>query len=266
MAERERLPNKERRARARAERKRQEALARKRATRRAITSAMTTVLVLTGVVAIVLMALLGDDPALDEQVELAGAEVESARERAGCEVVAVTPAGEPAHVERGAPLPPAAVQPPTGAAHFGTTVPVVRAGARTQLDPMALGHNLEHGAVAAWYDPEKLEGGTVDMIESWSERRNNAGFAQSLSGVGIFVAPFQDPGIGSGKAVALRSWSLGVDCDTWDDTVADSFLIEAYGNRGGAPEGVAFPDGLMAYADDDAPSAWRSLPDPLETD
>lgn len=266
MAERERIPNKQRRALARAERKRQAEVARKRAVRRRITSTVSTVLVLGGITALVLTALVGGDAGLDEPVVLAVAEVETARGRAGCQVVADTAVGAPTHMEQGSNPPPSEVQPPTGAAHYASTVPVVRDGSSRQLDTTALGHNLEHGAVAVWYDPAKIDRTTVASIEDWAERRNNAGFIQPMSGVGIFVAPFEDPGIRSGKAVALRSWSLGVDCDSWDDVASDSFVIETYGSRGGAPEGAAFPEAVLSYADGDTPSSWRELPGTSSTE
>jgi hypothetical protein len=137
------------------------------------------------------------------------------------------------------------------------THPLVRDGADSQLDVLALGHNLEHGAVMAWYDPEQVDNATIAAMEQWSEQLNNTGFAMPAAGAGIFVAPFTDPGISSGEAIALRSWNLGVDCGSWNETAANSFVIETFGQRGGAPEGVPFPDGTIGYADD-APEPFAS--------
>lgn len=201
------------------------------------------------IVALVVRVAIGD-PQL-EAVELAADAVEQARADAGCEVVATEPAGDGTHLDTGvglADVDTGAVQPPTGAPHYAGTSLIILEGADNQLDVLSLGHNLEHGAVVAWYDPT-IDDATVNGMQEWSGLLNNSGFTNSQAGAAIFVAPFDDPGISSGATIALRAWGLGVDCDRWDPTVANSFVIEAYGNRDSAPEGVPFPDGTISYAD-----------------
>lgn len=257
MADQPRLTNKERRAQAREDRKVREAEERKAAKRQRLIAALTTVVVIAAFAGLVVAALGGGGDALDEPIVLAAAEVDDARAEAGCEVVARTASGPPNHVDPGTDpslVLSGGVQPPTGAPHTAALHPLVTSGASSQLNALALGHNLEHGAVVVWYDPEQVDGGTVREMERWSELLNDSGFATGRAGAAVFVAPFEEPGISSGKAVALRSWNLGVDCSEWDETAANSFVIEGYGARDGAPEGGPFPEDTLRYAEGDAPT------------
>ena len=202
-------------------------------------------------VALVIRLAIGD-PRLDAPLELDAASVEQARAEAGCEVVATEAAGDRTHLAAGTTLSQVdtgTIQPPTGAPHYAGISLLVLDGTDRQLDVLSLGHNLEHGAVVAWYDPTAVDGDTIGEMQAWSGLLNNSGFTDQRSGGGIFVAPFEEPGITSGAAVALRAWGLGVDCDTWDDTAANSFVVETYGNRDIAPEGTPFPDGTLSYSD-----------------
>ncbi len=199
------------------------------------------------------------NPELEAPLELQAAEVESARTDAGCEVVATEPAGDGTHLPQAVAsgeVDTGDVQPPTGAAHYEGTNFLVEQGIDRQLDVLSVGHNLEHGAIVAWYDPGSVDGSTVTAMEEWSGMLNNSGFSQQRAGAGVFVAPFEDPGISSGATVALRGWGLGVDCDRWNETAANSFLVEAYGNRDGAPEGIPYPDDTLSYAGE-PPASFR---------
>jgi hypothetical protein len=257
MDEQPRPTNEERRARAREERKVREAQERKAAKRQRLVAALTTVVVLAAFGSLVVAALGGGGTALDEPIVLTAAEVDDARAEAACEVVAQTASGPATHLDAGADpsvVLSGGVQPPTGAPHTAALHPLVTRGASSQLNALALGHNLEHGAVVVWYDPDQVDGGTVTEMERWSELLNDSGFAAGRAGAAVFVAPFEEPGISSGKAVAFRSWNLGVDCSAWDETVANSFVVEGYGARDGAPEGGPFPEDTLRYAEGDAPT------------
>lgn len=199
------------------------------------------------------------DPELEAAVELTADEVDQARTAAGCEVVATEPAGDSTHLSpdvTAADVDTGTVQPPTGAAHYRGTNFLVEEGIDRQLDVLSVGHNLEHGAVVAWYDPASIGGATLDQMQDWSGLLNNSGFTNQPAGAGIFVAPFDDPGISSGAAIALRAWGLGVDCDSWNETAANSFVVEAYGNRDVAPEGVPYPNDTLSYSDP-PPTSFR---------
>lgn len=215
-------------------------------------------LVVVAMVALVFRLRSGNE-GLEGTVLLEAAEVEQSRQDAGCGVVATAPVGEPTHLDDNVDVGSVdlgEVQPPPGGPHRSGTNFLVLGGIDRQIDVLSLGHNLEHGAVVAWYDPAQVDSATVRQMEQWSEQLNNSGFAVQAAAAGIFVAPFEDPGISSGQAIALRSWTLGVDCGTWDETAANSFVVETYGAPGGAPEGGPFPDGTLAYTDE-PPTAFR---------
>ncbi|MBW3620794.1 MAG: DUF3105 domain-containing protein, partial [Actinobacteria bacterium] len=252
MAEQERLTNKERRQLGREERKRKAEEEAKAARRRRIISVLSTIVVLAIIGAVVATAFLGDDEAIEEAIVLNSAEVEEARAAAGCEVLAEQPlAGAATHFPNAA-APPAdqlypGDRPAHSGPHFETTLPIVRRGTDNQLEERGLVHNLEHGSIAAWYDPEQIEGGTKDEMEDWSAKLIESGFVEPRAAAGIFVSPYTDPGITSGKAIAFRAWGFAMDCDAWDEDVANSVVLERFGTHGIAPERhfAPFPEELM---------------------
>jgi hypothetical protein len=90
----------------------------------------------------------------------------------------------------------------------------------------------------------------------WSRLLNDNGFV-GQAGAAVFVSPYEEPGISSGQAVAFRAWGTAVDCDEWDETVANAFVADNYGTRGIAAEATAFapyPSGVLEATDED-PSA-----------
>lgn len=256
MAEEERLTKRERRERAREERRRKEAEEAKRTQRQRLTSILVTALIVVGVGAVVWSAVSGDEEgAIDDAILVSSSEVEEARSAAGCEVVADAPFPDSGHHDP-ASAPPAdalytGVRPTHSGPHFSGVHPVVSFSG-DQLEERALTHNLEHGAVIAWFDPEQVDGGTMDDIGAWAERLNNSGF-DSRGGAAVFSAAYEDPGITSGKAIAFRAWGYALDCDTWDETVANGFVIDRYGTHGAAPERnfAPYPEQVLRYGDRD---------------
>ncbi|MEX2549137.1 MAG: DUF3105 domain-containing protein [Nitriliruptoraceae bacterium] len=256
MAERERIPNKERRAQAREERKRQEAEAAERQQKRNWRNGAVTFVIVGVVAAVVFQAFSGGNDSLDAAILVSSSEVEEAREAAGCEVlVDREPLPDRAHVESSNQLDPDAAYPDVRPTHSGSHTagvhPVVPA-AGSQIDEVSSTHNLEHGTVIVWWDPEQA-GDAAGGIEDWSETLNASGFRRDAAGVGIITSPYEDPGISSEKAVAFRSWGVAMDCDTWDETVANGFVLDHFGTRGIGPERNAapFPDDALAYSDRD---------------
>jgi hypothetical protein len=267
MAERDRIPNKERRRLAREERKRAEAEAERQARRGRIRSGLLSGLVVALIATMAVVAFTGGNEGLTEQVVLARSEVDAARSEAGCEVINDTPSAAPAvHFE--APSAPPADElypghrPMDSGPHLQQTLPIIRSGADNQLEERALGHNLEHGSIVAWYDPEQVDRDAIATMEDWSARLIESGFANPRGAVGIFVSPYTDPGISSGKAVAFRAWGYSLDCDGWDETVANSVVLERFGSNGIAPEGRMgpFPSDLMRYEDDEAGAEASTAP------
>lgn len=257
VAEEERLPKKERRAQARAERKRKEEEARKEAQRKRLINTGATVGVLV-VIAIILIPtfqrFFGGDT--EEEIELTAAAVTDAREASGCVVTAENePQPEPYTHFEPAQAPPAdtlytAVRPTHSGPHFIQPIAPVNGIPRNPIDERGSTHNLEHGAVIVWFDPERVDGDVQSAMESWQQERADQGFVSSRSGGAVFVSSYDGP-FSADKPIAVRAWGQALDCDEWDETYADGFLIEYYGTHGIAPERTLtpYPEGVLGYTD-----------------
>lgn len=243
----ERLTKRERREQARRERKQKAAEAERQARLRRV---WTIVGIVGGAVALAALVILTREPAGETGIAITAAEAESSWEAAGCVPQEMFPIGSASHLDEST-APPAGVlypvRPTHGGPHFQNQLP---SGVYDDpVDERATTHSLEHGAVIAWYDPDLADDATVSAIEAWGRDRNRAGFAvQPQAGAGIIAAPFPD-GIDSGKAVALRAWNAAVDCDDFDETAADTFLIARFGTHGQAPEGsiATYPEGVLFF-------------------
>ncbi len=253
MAEEERLTKAERRKRKREERQREQQREARRRLRRRIITGVSTVAVLALVGSVVWQAFFATGDELGETVTLTAAEVTEARSGAGCEVVDQRTDFNRQHFtsEQAAPAPDGiyAVRPSHGGPHVESPLPLV-SSSDDQLPEVTTTHNLEHGALIVWYDPEQVPAGTVGEIEQWSERLNESGFANTRGGAGIFVAPYTDPGIPGDAAVAMRGWGIAIDCDQWSRTAADGFVLQYFGTHGIAPEAPTlgpYPEGTIAW-------------------
>ena len=255
MAERERLTKKERQERAREERRRKEAEAARKRQRDRLRNGVIATAIVAVVAAVALQAFLGGTTRLDDPVLVSSQEAEQALREAGCEVLAERePLPERWHFEASQTPDLDTIyelRPTHSGPHTVQTHPIISDGASRQIDEASTTHNLEHGAIIAWYDPEQVESGTVGEMGAWAATLNASGFRIDRGGVAIFVSPYEDPGISSGKAIALRAWGTAVDCDTWDETAANAFVIENYGTHGIGPERMLapYPADVLAFED-----------------
>jgi hypothetical protein len=256
VAERERLTNKERRAQAREERKRKEAEAAAKRKRAAVRNGLVTALIVAVVAAVVLQAFLGGPDEIGDPILISSTEAEDARTAAGCEVLADRePLPDRSHFAANQAPPADAIytdiRPTHSGPHTESVHPIVPEGASSQLDERSTTHNLEHGAIIAWYDPEQVDRATANEMGEWAGLLNANGFRVDRAGTAIFVAPYTEPGISSGKAVAFRAWGTAMDCDEWDETVANSFVIEHFGTHGIGPERTfaPYPEGVLEFTD-----------------
>jgi hypothetical protein len=278
VAERERLTNKERRALGREERKRKEAEAAKRRKRDQLRNGLITFAIVAVVGAVVLQAFLPDGNELDEAILVSSSAAEVARVNAGCQVVVDRePLPDRTHFENTqAPDPDTIygeVRPTHSGPHTIGVHPVLPAADR-QIDEVSTTHNLEHGTIIVWWDPDQTDRPTRNAIGSWSETLNANGFRRDIGGIGILTAPYEDPGISSGKAIAFRAWGTAMDCDEWDETVAHAFVIEHFGTHGIAPERLSapFPTEVLVFEDreiddtsaEEAPIDVRTPPEEME--
>ncbi len=254
MAERERLTNKERRAQAREERKRKEAEAAAKRKRGQLRNGLLTAAVVALIAVVAIQAFTGGPANIEDQQLVSASAAEDAREAAGCEVlVDEEPLPQVFHVDSVDELDRdetygTEVRPAHSGPHTQRTHPVVP-DSDSPIDERSTTHNLEHGSIITYYDPAQVEGDTADEIGTWSETLNANDFEVTQAGSGLLSAPSDN--ITSGKAVAFRAWGVAMDCDEWDETVAESFVIENYGTRGIGPEGsfAPYPEGVLDYED-----------------
>ena len=272
MAEKERLTNKERRAKSREERKRKEAEAAQKRKRGNARNGLITFAIVAVIAAVVLQAFLGGPTSIDETILISSSEADEARLAAGCEVlVEREPLPDRTHFETNAAPDADSIYGDVRPTHSGPhTVGVhpVTASASRQIDEVSTTHNLEHGTIIVWYDPDRVDG---NVIGDWAETLNANGFRRDAGGIGILTSPYTDPGISSGRAVALRAWGTAVDCDEWDETAANAFVIENFGTRGIGPERIAagYPEEILDYRDRDlddseAPADGQMPPEDVE--
>ncbi|MEX2325025.1 MAG: DUF3105 domain-containing protein [Nitriliruptoraceae bacterium] len=280
MAEKERLTNKQRREQARQERKRKELEVAQKRKRNQVRNGLVTFGIVGVVAAVLLQALLGGTATIDDTIEITAADASDARSDAGCEVLTFRqPLPARYHFEANQAPNPATIYPdirPTHSGPHSVGMHPITAAATSQISEVASTHNLEHGSIIVWWDPESVPRSTANDIGSWAETLNASGFRRDVGGVGIMTAPYEDPGMSSGKSIALRAWGTAMDCDTWDETVANAFVLDNYGMHGIGPERnlAPFPDGVLAYSDldvsdtpaEEAPSGTPSDDEMVELD
>lgn len=129
---------------------------------------------------------------------------------------------------------------PAAGPHFGAWSPVIESLPPTPLDPRSLLHNLEHGAVVVWLNPDVLDRRAMKLATRWRDQLGQVGFDHTDTGAAVFVSRFPDH-VESTAGVALRAWGVALDCDGWDLAVADAFVGLHYGTRGDAPEAELGP-------------------------
>ena len=257
MAEREHLTNRQRREQARADRKRREAEAVQQRQRGAWRNGAITFVVVALVGFVVFQAFANRTDPIEDAILVSASEAEDARGSASCEYVThEEPLEDRTHVDNANQVDPDSaytdVRPTHSGPHTAGVHPVIP-DATSQIDEVSSTHNLEHGTVIVWWDPEQVDASTASEIGDWAETLNASGFRRDEAGVGIISSPYEDPGIDSGQSIAFRAWGVAMDCDEWDETVANAFVLEHFGTEGIGPERVAagFPTGVLAYAEED---------------
>lgn len=252
MAEERRLTKKERREKRRRERQREEAAEQRQERRRRMLAIGGTAVAIAGIVALIVFT---GGSSGETGIVIDPAEAQQASQSAGCTTPQVPAQSGAADHINPAEAPPASqlypVRPTASGPHFPTQHPT---GVYDDpIDERATTHSLEHGGVIVWYVPDAVDGQTVSQIEDWANGRNSAGFnVNPRFGAGIIAAPFPD-GTSTGNPVALRAWGVAVDCAQFNETVADSFLINNFASHGQSPEGggIAYPEDVLSFSEGD---------------
>lgn len=270
MAEQERKTKAERREEKRQRRLEEEAAAAaaaKRQSTRNIAIAAALVVVLGG---LGWLAVGNQTEDLSGAITVAQEEVAAAREASECEVLDITPIESRDHLEP-ATAPPADVlytngRPTATGPHYTNPGPIYSGVRDEQLDERATTHNMEHGSVIIWFDPEQVSDEVVEDIDSFVATLNEAGFSSNQGRAGILASPFTDPGIDSGKAIAIRSWAQGMDCAEWDRDYAYGWIAEHFGSRGPAPEALLgqYPEGVLEISGQDGADDGTEAEEPTD--
>jgi hypothetical protein len=169
----------------------------------------------------------------------------AAFEAAGCEVLADRePLEDRSHVEHADGVDLDELYPdvrPTHSGQHSARVHPVVARSGSQLDELATTHNLEHGAVLIWWNPDRLSTEESRAIGDLADWLHANGHLREDVGIGILTAPYDDPGLPADVAVAFRAWGTAVDCASYDEAVALAFVRDNFGAAGIAPERTLAP-------------------------
>lgn len=256
MAEQERKTKAERREEKRQRRMEEEAAAAAAARRQTFRNGAIAVALVVVLGGLGWLAVDNQTPSIGDAITVSSEEVEAAREASGCEVLQVTPVDSREHLEPETAPPADALytegRPTATGPHYTNPGPIFSGVRDEQLDERATTHNMEHGSVIIWFDPEQVDGDTVDEIDQFVASLNDAGFDENQGRAGILASPFTDPGIDSGKAIAIRSWGQAMDCDEWDEDYAYGWIAEHFGSRGPAPEAALgqYPEDVLEISDE----------------
>lgn len=265
MAEHERKTKAQRREEKRQRRMEDEAAAAAAARRQSFRNGAIAVALVVVLGGLGWLAVDNQTPTIDDAITVSAQDVKAAQEANGCEVLEVTPMASSEHLDP-ATAPPADVlytqgRPTATGPHYSSPGPIFSGVRDEQFDERSIMHNLEHGSVIIWFDPEQLEGEAVDQIDSLVSSLNDAGFDENQGRAGILGSPYTDPGIVSGKAVAFRAWGQAMDCAEWDVNAAYGWIAEHFGSRGTAPEAAIgrYPEDVLEItgesgSDDEAPA------------
>ena len=86
-------------------------------------------------------------------------------------------------------------------------------------------HNLEHGGIVIWYDPDRLDAAGVDTLSQYVTRQTQAG----VSGRYKFIL---SPWGGEDElpaAIVITSWRWTLELEAADTGAIDTFTAEHYG-------------------------------------
>lgn len=143
------------------------------------------------------------------------------REEAGCGPVEEHDDEGQEHVDT---PPPYGTNPPTSGPHLQTPSSGGFFDEDAPITPGALVHNLEHGQIVFWYDPEAPQG-VIDALEAVVDEQPEA----------LIAVPWDD--IESPSTFAMTAWTRSQHCRQVSPEVVDAFRAEFQG-KGPEPVGV----------------------------
>jgi hypothetical protein len=99
-------------------------------------------------------------------------------------------------------------------------------------------HNLEHGGIVIWYDPEALEADQIDALTSYVTTQ----VASGVSGRYKFILTPWAGGEPLPAAVVATAWRYSLELEEADTDAIDAFARARYG-RSPEPNGGPAPPG-----------------------
>jgi hypothetical protein len=98
-------------------------------------------------------------------------------------------------------------------------------------------HNLEHGGIVIWYDPDALTEAQVAELTSYVEGQVSSG----ISGRYKFILTPWGGNVELGAAVAVTAWRQLLKLDTFDMDAIRAFADEHYLRHAPEPNGGPGP-------------------------
>lgn len=135
------------------------------------------------------------------------------------------------HVSIGQPGGPYSSVPATSGPHWDTPT---NWGVYTEENPAyeaQIIHNLEHGGIVVWYQPERLDAAGIEALDNWARQQIGT------SRFKVILSPWF--GEDFGHAVAATSWTWLLYLDTPDTDQLRAFLDDHY--QKDAPEPFGGP-------------------------
>ena len=94
-------------------------------------------------------------------------------------------------------------------------------------------HNLEHGGIVIWYQPDQLDADEVDQLAQYVTRQTSSGVSGRYK---FILSPWDGPDFG--HPIAVTAWRHLLYLDEVDTGAIDEFQRAHYGN---APEPAGGP-------------------------
>lgn len=121
------------------------------------------------------------------------------------------------------------------------------------IDERLVVHNLEHGYVGFWWDPD-ADQETIDAVKSFVEE-NRDEFPK------LIAAPYNTD-LPDEQAVTTVAWTFRQECEQFDPDVALTFMDQHYGLAGVAPEKNLEPHSAGGQGVQAEPVLFPPLADP----
>ena len=123
--------------------------------------------------------------------------------------------------------------PPTSGDHWPPELVSDAGFFPSEVPEESLVHNLEHGQIVVWYDPD-ASSETKSNLETFTESQNDLDALGGATTAPIITVPYPD--IPEGKSFVLTAWTQSQACSSYSLDAINAFR-ESY--QGRSPEPIA---------------------------